>query len=125
MRQTILIILCSFFVISAQAQIGDKIFTMIKNQDIEGILELADTEIDLCLLDDQNIYNKTEAKQKLRRFFSEHQPVSCEKVHTGKSKEKRSAYILGKMNTSDGITYRVFIYANANNKLMELRIDEW
>ena len=125
MKQTILVILCSIFVTSAQAQLGKKIFTMIKNQDIEGLMEMSDTEIDLCLLDDQNIYNRSEAKQKLKRFFSEHQPVSCEKVHTGKSREKKSAYILGKMKTSDGSLYRVFVYANSRNKLMELRIDEW
>jgi len=125
MRHTILIILFSVFVTSMQAQLGSKIFGLIKNQDIEAILEMSDTEIDLCLLDDQNIYSRSEAKQKLEGFFSEHQPVSCEKVHTGKSREKKSEYILGKMETRDGSTYRVFIYANSSNKLMELRIDEW
>ena len=125
MRHILLIILSFAFTLSVQAQIANKIFTLIKNQDTEGIISMADMEIDLCLLDDQNIYNRDEAKQKLRSFFTAHQPVSCEAVHTGKSKERKSAYILGKMKTNDGSVYRVFVYANARNKLMELRIDEW
>lgn len=125
MRQTILFILFSVSMSTLHAQMGERVFTLIKNQDVDGIIELADKEIDLCLLDDQNIYNKSEARQELVRFFSEHEPTSCEAVHSGKSRKQKSAYLLGKMTTTDGTLYRVFVYANANNKLMELRIDEW
>lgn len=125
MKQLLLIILSVIVVNTTSGQVAKKIFPLIKNQDIDGILAMADVEIDLCLLDDQNIYNKTEAKRKLELFFKEHIPVSCEAVHSGKSKAKRSAYLLGKMKAEDGMTYRIFIFANAKDKLMELRIDEW
>ena len=125
MKHIFLIILSLILSHSVEAQVGKKIFNLIKDQNIEGIIAMADVEIDLCLLDDQNIYNRNEARQKLKKFFAVHQPLSCEAVHTGKSREKRSAYILGKMKTKDGAVYRVFVYANAKDKLMELRIDEW
>ena len=125
MKHFVIIILSVFFINTGFSQVGKKIFPLIESGDIEGILNLADKEIDLCLLDDQNIYNKSEARKKLQTFFSIHPPASCQPVHSGKSKERRSAYVLGKMKAKDGSIYRVFIYANAKDKLMELRIDEW
>lgn len=101
------------------------VFQHIEKADIESILKESDSLIDLCLLEDQNIYSKSEAKTVLHEFFSANSPVSCKEVHSGSSKKAGAAYHLGKLSVASGNEYRVFIYTNENDKIIEMRIDNW
>lgn len=107
------------------AQSQSDVFQHIKNKDIKQILSNADEFIDLCILDDQNIYSKDEASKVLVDFFKTSDPNSCEQVHSGTSRKAGSGYLLGKLIAQSGEAYRVFVYTNEENKIIELRIDKW
>ena len=93
--------------------------------DVASILSASDSEIDLCILDSQNIYSREEAKSVLSKFFTTYEPSSCESVHAGSSRKNSSTYSLGKMTTKTGEDFRVFVYTNEHDLIIELRIDKW
>ncbi len=83
------------------------------------------SETDLCLLDDQDILSKSEVINKLSRFLAEIKPASCEEVHSGNSVGNKSNYTLGKLITADNTAYRVFIFAEQDKIIKEIRINKW
>jgi len=111
--------------LQVMAQSQNEVFQYIESKDIQQILNNSDEFIDLCLLDDQNIYSKDEALKVLTTFFQTREPSSCEPVHSGSSKKAGSSYLLGKMTATSGEAYRVFVYTNEKNKIIELRFDKW
>ena len=62
--------------------------------------------IELVILDEEDVYSKTQAEQIIRKFFSDHKPSSFTVIFEG-GKEP-SKYAIGKLVTSTG-TYRVYL----------------
>lgn len=109
---------------SLSAQDMSSAFAVIEQKDVSALGTMLDEETDLCILDDQDILAKSEVVSKLKKFLEAHPPKSCEEVHSGKSKNKKSNYRLGKLTTTSGAQYRVFLFIE-KNKILELRIDKW
>jgi len=118
-------LLSILFVFSAFFLQAQNIFKSIAAQDLSSITRLLGEETDLCLLDDQEILSKNEVVKKLSSFLATIKPKSCEKVHSGNSVGNRSNYSLGKLITADNQAYRVFIFAEEDETIKEIRIDRW
>lgn len=84
-----------------------------------------DESIELSILDEEGIYNKAQALQKVRRFLSQNKVNSFSEVHQGASRSSDSQYVIGNIVTTAG-TYRVYLYLSNKNGdmiIQEFRFD--
>ena len=81
------------------------------------------TSIELIILEEENVYSKTQAEQIIRKFFSDHKPSSFTVIFEG-GKEP-SKYAIGKLVTSTG-PYRVYLLIKeheGSSLIHQLRIE--
>ena len=94
--------------------------------DAEALGQYFDNSIELSVLDNEDIYNKAQAIQIVKDFFSQHQPKSFSQLHHGSSPASDSQYCIGNLVTSDS-TYRVYIYMKMSagkTVIQEIRFDK-
>ena len=85
-----------------------------------------DSDVELSILDNEDIYSKAEASKIVQTFFADNATKSFAKAHSGQSKGSDSQYVIGNLTTSVG-AYRVYIYMKVSGKnylIQELRIDK-
>ncbi len=85
-----------------------------------------DSDVELSILDNEDIYSKAEASKIISTFFADNITKSFAKAHSGQSKGSDSQYVIGNLSTSVG-AYRVYIYMKVSGKnylIQELRIDK-
>ena len=87
----------------------ENISRAIGNGDADGLGTYFDSSVEIAVLDDENVYSKTQAVNVVRGFFAENKPKSFSQVHKGASKGKDSEYCIGNLVTDSG-NYRVYIY---------------
>lgn len=66
-------------------------------------------EVEISVFDDDQVYDKSEAQEAMRKFFDSHKPNGFAKEHEGTSPSGAN-YCIGTLKTSSG-DYRVFIQA--------------
>ena len=83
------------------------------------------TNVDLTVLEEEDVYSKSQAEVILRNFFKGHVPKDFSVLHQGASKED-SKYVIGNLSTSTGNYRCYFLLKNINGKftLQELRIEQ-
>jgi len=80
--------------------------------------------IELIILENEDVYSKTQAEQILRKFFTDHRPSSFNIIHEGGKEASR--YAIGNLSTSSG-NFRVsFLIKNQDGTplIHQLRIEE-
>jgi len=85
-----------------------------------------DSTVEISILDEADLYDKSEAITAVKSFFAKHPPTSCSQVHQGSSKGKDSQYTIFSLNTN-GQKFRVFLYmksVGSKEVIQELSIDE-
>lgn len=85
-----------------------------------------DNTVEIAVVDNEDIYTRSEAEDILQSFFSSHAPKSFSQVHKGSSKARDSLYCIGNLITRQA-TFRVYIYmrvAGDSYKIQELRFDK-
>ena len=81
------------------------------------------TNVELILLEEEDVYSRSQAEQIIRKFFSRHKPSAFTVIFEG-GKENR--YAIGSLVTSTG-SYRVYILRKKQNNtplIHQLRIEE-
>ncbi|MGB3800445.1 MAG: DUF4783 domain-containing protein [Lewinella sp.] len=109
----------------AHAQSLGEITQALGAGDTQALAAVMDAEVELSLLEDENLYSRDQAIQKLTAFFAAHPPSGFSQVHQGSSKSDDAEYCIGNLATSDG-SFRVYIYlAKKADRmvLQELRFD--
>ncbi|WP_116125967.1 DUF4783 domain-containing protein [Lewinella sp. IMCC34183] len=110
---------------SVHAQSLGTITQALGKGDTEALASLMDNEVELSLLEDENLYSRDQAKQKLAAFFASNAPSGFSQVHQGSSKSDNAEYCIGNLSTSNG-AFRVYIYVAKQGDrmvLQELRFD--
>lgn len=85
-----------------------------------------DSNIEISILDDMDVYNKAEAVKTLQTFFSKNKPTSYSQMHKGTSKGADSQYSIGNLVTATN-SYRVYVYLKVQGGkqlIQELRFDK-
>jgi hypothetical protein len=124
MKHFLFAILLLPFMVSAQ---GDPapITQALSRGDASVLTEYFDATLELAVLEEEGMYNKSQAGQLVRRFFAQHKPSSFTEVHQGASRSSDSQYIIGNLVTNNG-TFRVYLYlSNQGGQLIiqECRFD--
>lgn len=81
----------------------------ISNGDAEALSKYFDDKVEVSILDNDNVYDKGQAKSALQNFFSKNKPESYTQVHDGTSKGAGSKYTIGNLKAS-GKIFRVYVY---------------
>ncbi len=92
---------------------------------IEQLASVMDTEVELSIIDQQELYSREQAVSALKKFFGEFTPSSFGKVHQGASKTADAEYCIGTLATAKG-PFRVYVYVAKRNNgvlLQELRFE--
>jgi hypothetical protein len=118
-----LIVLVSIPIISLKCyslNVPDELKNALKTGNTKEISKFFDTNVELEILGDENIYNKAQADQVVKIFFDEHPVVNFTVLFEGG--KDASQYAIGKLITSKG-TFRVNLLVK-NQILLQLRIEE-
>ncbi len=115
-----------FLPLMAVSQTGmAQITAALNSGDVEALGSYFDEAMELSILEEEGIYNRGQALQKVKRFLSSNSVSSFTEVHQGASRSSDSQYVIGDLKTSGG-TYRVYLFlTNSNGKMIiqELRFD--
>ncbi|SMO76391.1 Protein of unknown function [Solitalea koreensis] len=79
----------------------------------------------LAILDEENVYSKTQGEMVLKDFFSKYPPVQVLLKHTGSSPEGLK-YAICSYRTTNNAMYRLYIYMKSTGKvhyINELRFE--
>ena len=82
------------------------------------------TNVELIILDQEDVYSRSQAEQIVRKFFAEHKPKSFKVIFEGGKENSR--YAIGSLGTS-AATYRVYILMKKQDNtplIHQLRIEE-
>ncbi|UKJ06533.1 DUF4783 domain-containing protein [Solitalea lacus] len=89
------------------------------------IAKYLNSSVILSILEDENVYSKTQSEMILKNFFIKYPPVQVKLKHTGSSPEGMQ-YAICVYKTSNA-TYRLFFYMkqSGNSSLInELRVEQ-
>ncbi|MCL3779775.1 DUF4783 domain-containing protein [Prolixibacteraceae bacterium JC049] len=86
---------------AVQAQIPDEITLSLKAGDAKTLAKYFNTNIELVIEKDEDVYSKSQAEQLIRNFFKKHKPKRFELIHNGN--KGQSYYVIGKLETSTGM----------------------
>lgn len=98
----------------------------ISDGDAVALSNFFDQSVEVAIMDQEDIYDKAQATQVVKTFFSKNKPKAYTQVHQGASKGKDSQYSIGNLQTSSG-NYRVYLYlkvSGSNYIIQELRFDK-
>ena len=104
----------------------DSITSSLSQGNVEVLSTYFDESVEISVADEDDIYDKAEAKTILADFFSTNKPSKFDQVHKGTSKGQDSVYCIGNLNTVKK-TYRVYVLLRVEDGkqfIQELRFDE-
>ena len=116
---------CSFGT-NAFSDIFTDISNAIRSGEAKAITNFCGNTVNLTILNQEDVYSKTQAEQVLKSFFSKNTPRSFTIVHRGGSKEG-SKYAIGSMVTSQGVKFRVYLLfklTSSGETLQEIRFEK-
>ena len=98
----------------------------ISNGDAGALSQYFDDKVEVSILDDENLLDRTQAKKALESFFAKNKPQSYNQVHDGTSKGAGSKYTIGNLK-ANGKVFRVYVYmkvAGDSYTIQEISISE-
>ena len=104
----------------------NEISTAIRKGDAEALSQFFDESVEIAILDDEDIYDKSEAKEVVKSFFAKHKPKAFSQVHQGASKGKDAQYCIGNLKSENG-SFRVYLFlkiSKGKHIIQELRFDK-
>ncbi len=103
----------------------DSITTALSQGNVEVLATYFDESVEISVADEEDVYDKAEAKTILTDFFAANKPSKFDQVHKGTSKGQDSVYCIGNLNTSTK-SYRVYVFLRVDGGkqfIQELRFD--
>ncbi|HQU60253.1 MAG TPA: DUF4783 domain-containing protein, partial [Saprospiraceae bacterium] len=98
----------------------------ISDGDADALGQYFDQSVEVAVLEQEDVYNKAQAINVVRKFFAQNKPSSFSQVHKGASPNNDSQYCIGNL-VAGGKTFRVYIYMKVNGGqflIQELRFDK-
>ncbi len=111
MRRFVYIFLAFMMVGTAYANLDlfDDIASGISSGSAKEVSKYMNSNVDLTILNQEDVYSKAQAEVILKDFFSKNPPKSFNVIHQGTSKEG-AKYAIGNYMTTAGKSFRVYIF---------------
>jgi hypothetical protein len=121
-----LLVALTFSVLVAKAvDVFDEVGSAIRSGDARLIARYFNTNVDLTILNQEDVFSKAQAEMVLRDFFAKNSPKSFNIIHQGVSKEG-AKYAIGTLTTAQGQTYRTYFFVKESGGtafIQELRFE--
>lgn len=121
-----IVFFCSFIfgTLNVNGQIPDDIILSLKSGNAKVLSEYFNENVELAVLDNDNVYSKSQAKQIVGNFFSAFTPVSFTLIHQGGKEEAK--YVIGQLKTNNGVFRVSFLLKQKDGKgyIHQLRIEK-
>ena len=114
-----------FSVSGVIAQDIKPLYRSLEKSNFKLLVSRLDDPVEVCINDEQDILDKSDAVAAIRAYFSKIKPKSITQIHKGTSANKGSQYRVAKVVTSTG-NYRLFLYLERTKTgyiIKEFRID--
>ena len=119
-----LALLVTLSVIAGMDIISD-VAVAIRSGNAREIAKYFNSNVDLTLLTEEEVYSKTQAEQVLQDFLSKNTPRSFTIVHQGV--KVGAKYAIGNYVSTQGATYRVYFFVKQNGNsevIQDLRFEK-
>ena len=129
MKKTVSIMLTFLFIslsVKASFDIYENISNAIRTGNAAEIARYFNTNVDLTIANQEEVYSKAQAEQILKDFFSKNTPRSFTLIHQGLSKEG-AKYAIGNLTTQQGNNYRTYFFIKQVGRaefIQELRFEK-
>ncbi|MCF6356631.1 MAG: DUF4783 domain-containing protein [Draconibacterium sp.] len=110
--------------LNSSAQIPDEIILSLQTGNAKVLSDYFNDNVELVVLDNDNVYSKSQAKQIVSNFFSNFTPESFSVIHQGGKED--SKYVIGNLKTNNG-SFRIYFLLKSNNGkdyIHQLRIEK-
>ena len=114
----------SGFIFPTEGDVADDIASLFRTGNSSGISKYFEANVDMKILDQEDVYSKSQAELILKDFFAKHTPKSFSLVHNGLSKNG-AKFAIGSLVTSAG-TYKTYYLLKKTGELFtiqQLRIE--
>jgi hypothetical protein len=108
----------------AQADIYEDLSSAFRDGDQKNIAKYFNSKVELTIIQQSNVYSKTQAEMVMRDFFAKYPPVNFEFKHKGSSGQN-SKFAIGLLDTQQG-NFRVYFFVRqqeGNTYLQEMRFE--
>ena len=115
----------SFFLNVFAVDMYDEIASAIQTGNAKQLGSYFDSNVDLSVSSQEDVYSKAQAELLVKDFFSKNQPKTFALVHKGASKEG-TMFAVGTLACANGKTFRtsfVMKTMNGKNVIQELRFE--
>ena len=117
--------LCSASPLKAQAEkVPEGIVLSFKAGNAAELAKFFHTNVELIILEEEDVYSRSQAEQIIRKFFIDHKPEAFKIIFQGGKENSR--YAIGSL-TTPGKTYRVYLLMKKQDGsplIHQLRIEE-
>lgn len=107
--------------------VPEQVSTALAVGNAKDVSQFFNASVQLIILNKEGMYNRDQAEQILRYFFSQHTPSKFVLRHEGGAQTKDSRFIIGTLQTDKG-NYRISMFMkvtdNNNITIHQLRIEE-
>jgi hypothetical protein len=128
MKTKIRIFLISFYFVAiasiASAAVPDAIVLAFKTGSSKELGKYLNANVELAILENEDVYSKTQAELLLKDFFLKHTPTNFIIIHEGGKEGSR--YAIGTLSTNKG-DFRVYFLLKTqqgNSVIHQLRIEK-
>jgi hypothetical protein len=105
----ILILAGSVAAVRGGMDIYDDISLLIRTGNAKELAGYFNTNVDLTIINQEDVYSKAQAEQILKDFFSKNVPKTFTILHKGSSKEG-TIYAIGNLVTATGAAFRTSFF---------------
>jgi hypothetical protein len=113
-----------FGTLHVNGQIPDDIILGLKSGNAKVLSEYFNENVELAVLDNDNVYSKSQAQQIVGNFFKTFTPESFTLIHQGGKEEAK--YVIGQLKTNNGVFRVSFLLKQKDGKgyIHQLRIEK-
>jgi hypothetical protein len=111
--------------VARAADVFDDIGSAIRSGDARLIARYFNSNVDLTIFNQEEVYSKAQAEMVLKDFFSKNSPKNFTIIHKGVSKEG-ARYAIGTLTTSQGQNIRTYFFVKdigGSSYIQELRFE--
>ncbi len=127
MKKTLQLLLSLMMVFAvAKADVFDDIGSAIRTGDARQIARYFNSNVDLTIFNQEEVYSKAQAEMVLKDFFSKNSPKNFTIIHRGVSKEG-ARYAIGTLTTTQGQNIRTYFFFKESGGMayiQELRFEK-
>ena len=127
MKSINLVFFSLFSILLGAQQKQHSAFDAISKSDLVSLATYLDDNVELCFNENVNFLDKEAAIKELKSFLEKNPTKSLTPIHNGASKGKGSHFYIGMLNSTNGKSFRVYLYTEligGKAVIKELRINK-